>query len=150
MKMRAVIQRVSSASVKVGDEVVGEIGTGLLVYVGVGPVDDSGDAATMANKIRYLRIFPDEAGKMNLDVVQAGGKVLVVSNFTLFADVSQGRRPAFTGAAAPEKAETLYHEVVGLLRETGLGVETGRFGAMMGVASENAGPINFVFDTRAG
>lgn len=148
--MRAMIQRVSSASVTVGDEVIGKIGAGLLVYVGVGPDDDSGDAATMANKIRYLRIFPDEVGKMNLDIAQTGGRCLVVSNFTLFADVSQGRRPAFTGAAAPEKAETVYQEVVGLLRDSGLGVETGRFGAMMRVASENAGPINVLFDTRAG
>jgi D-aminoacyl-tRNA deacylase len=147
--MRAVIQRVSSASVKVGDEVVGEIGIGLLVYVGVGPDDVSADAAAMANKIRYLRIFPDEAGKMNLDIVQAGGKGLVVSNFTLFADISQGRRPAFTGAAAPGKAEELYHEVVSRLRQTGLEVETGRFGAMMTVISENAGPINVLFDTKA-
>jgi D-tyrosyl-tRNA(Tyr) deacylase len=146
--MRAVIQRVSSARVEVGEEVVGEIGAGLLVYVGVGPDDDSADAAAMANKIRYLRIFPDEAGKMNLDIVQADGKGLVVSNFTLYADLSQGRRPAFTGAAAPGKAKELYQEVVSLLRQSGVGVETGRFGAMMRVISENAGPINVLFDTK--
>lgn len=148
--MRAVIQRVASGSVQVGEEIVGKIGPGLLVYIGIGPADGSADANELANKIRFLRIFPDQAGKMNLDVVQAGGSVLLVSNFTLFADISQGRRPAFTGAAAPDMAEGLYQEVVSRLRETGLVVESGRFGAMMMVRSENAGPINILFDSRAG
>jgi len=148
--MRAVIQRVASASVEVDGEVIGKIGCGLLVYVGVGPDDTSDDAAALANKLRFLRIFPDAAGKLNLDVTQAGGAVLLISNFTLFADISQGRRPAFTGAAAPQVAESLYLQVAAKLRESGLAVETGRFGAMMDVRSINAGPINILFDTRAG
>lgn len=146
--MRAVLQRVSSAGVTVDGVVVGTIQTGLLVYVGVGPQDTESDAEYVANKLRYLRIFPDEAGKMNLDVSQVGGGVLLVSNFTLFADIRQGRRPAFTDAAAPELAERLYELVASGLRSLGVAVETGRFGAMMAVSSENAGPINILLDSH--
>ncbi len=146
--MRAVLQRVSKAEVAVDGVVVGATQAGLLVYVGVGPQDSETDAEYVANKIRHLRIFPDEAGKMNLDVAQIGGSVLLVSNFTLFADIRQGRRPAFTDAAAPELAERLFDLVVTELRALGVPVETGRFGAMMTVSSENAGPINILLDSH--
>ncbi|MEK6642942.1 MAG: D-aminoacyl-tRNA deacylase [Planctomycetota bacterium] len=146
--MRAVLQRVSKADVSVDGVVIGAIQAGLLVYMGVGPQDTESDAEYVANKIRYLRVFPDEAGKMNLDVAQIGGGVLLVSNFTLFADIRQGRRPAFTDAAAPELAERLYELVSSGLRALGVPVETGRFGAMMMVSSENAGPINILLDSH--
>ncbi len=148
--MRAVIQRISRAEVVVEGEAVGRVDRGLLVYVGVGTEDTLADVEEMAKKIRYLRVFPDAAGKMNVDVAQVGGGVLVVSNFTLLADVRQGRRPAFTLAAPPELAEALYRELCGRLRQYGLHVETGSFGAMMSVEAVNDGPINILVDSQRG
>jgi D-tyrosyl-tRNA(Tyr) deacylase len=146
--MKALVQRVSEASVSVDGSVIGRIESGLLVYAGVCLGDTADDVEYLSGKIRFLRIFPDEAGKSNLDVVQAGGAILLVSNFTLAADTRQGRRPAFTTAAAPETAETLYTLMCTRLRESGLQVETGRFGAMMAVESVNHGPMNFLLDSR--
>jgi len=146
--MRAVVQRVASASVEVDGTVVGRIGKGLLVYVAVGAGDSESDAAYVADKVRHLRIFSDEAGKMNLDVVQAGGQVLVVSAFTVHADARKGRRPSFDAAARGTEAESLYEAVVEKLRAGGLEVQTGRFGAPMQVFSVNDGPICLLLDSR--
>lgn len=147
--MRAVCQRVSRASVTVGDEVVGEIGLGWLVLLGVGPNDDETVAARLADKIVGLRVFEDEAGKMNRSVVDVGGALLVVSQFTLYADTSRGRRPGFTGAAPPSIAEPLVERFAELVRERGLRVETGRFGAMMEVSLVNHGPVTIVLTDEA-
>jgi len=146
--MRALVQRVGEASVVVDGETVGRIEKGLLVYIGVADGDDRQDVEQLAAKVRHLRIFPDDAGKMNLDVGQVGGRVLAVSSFTLQADTRQGRRPAFTRAAAPETAEALYTAFCERLRGLGVRVEQGRFGAMMSVESRNAGPINILLDTE--
>lgn len=146
--MRAVIQRVSRARVTVAGEVVGEITGGLLVYAGVADDDGPADSEYLANKIRHLRIFRDEADKMNLDVAQARGAVLVVSNFTLLADTHQGRRPAFTRAAGPDAAEVRYDDLCDRLRALGLNVQTGRFGAVMSVDAANDGPINILVDSK--
>lgn len=148
--MRAVLQRVSNAEVTVAGKVVGRIGAGLLVYVGVAKGDGPEDADRLAKKIRYLRIYRDESGKTNLDVAQTGGSVLVVSNFTLQANIQRGRRPDFTGAAPPERAEELYEYLCEKLRGLGLHVETGCFGEMMSVMSANDGPINILADSRQG
>jgi len=145
--MRAVIQRVMSASVTVADETVGAIGPGLLVLLGIGPADDAAAAQWMVRKIARLRIFADEAGKMNRSVADVGGGVLVVSQFTLLADAASGNRPSFTGAAPPDVAEPLVALVVeGLGREPGLTVATGRFRADMQVALVNDGPVTIVLD----
>jgi D-tyrosyl-tRNA(Tyr) deacylase len=128
--MRAVVQRVQSASVTVDDKIVARIDRGLLVYVGVATDDGPNDAEQLASKIAYLRIFEDPAGKMNLDVSSVGGAVLVVSNFTLMADTRQGRRPAFIAAARPEAADHLYQAVCEKLGNLGLRVQTGRFESM--------------------
>jgi D-tyrosyl-tRNA(Tyr) deacylase len=146
--MRAVVQRVESAAILVEGEEVGRINTGLLVYVGVGKDDQPDDVETLAAKIRGLRIFPDAGGKMNLDVVQAGGGVLVVSNFTLCGDARAGRRPDFTAAAPPEGAEPLYEQLVLRLRELGVTVATGRFRAMMKIQAVGDGPINILLDSK--
>ena len=142
--MRAVCQRVSQARVTIDGAVVGEIGIGWAVLLGVGPNDDRATAARVADKIAGLRVFEDEAGKMNRSVQDVGGAVLLVSQFTLYADVSRGRRPGFTGAAPPSVAEPLVDHVAGLLRERGLTVATGRFGAMMDVELTNHGPVTIV------
>ncbi len=146
--MRAIVQRVSRAAVIVGGKTAGEIGRGLLVYLGVGVDDVEKDAAYLAEKIRHLRIFRDDEGKLNRDVVQVGGGILVVSNFTLMADVRKGRRPAFTPAAAPEEADRLYVAFCEFLRGLQVEVQTGVFGAMMSVESANDGPINILLDSR--
>lgn len=146
--MRAVIQRVRSARVTVSDEVVGEIGRGLLVYLGAAEGDAVGDLDYMTGKIAGLRVFPDDAGKMSLDVREIAGGVLVVSQFTLFGDVRRGRRPSFDGAAPPEIAERLYLDVVDRLRASGLTVATGRFRADMRVHSEGDGPVTIQVDSR--
>ncbi len=148
--MGAVIQRVSRARVTIDGEEVGGIGPGLLAYVGVAEGDDEADGAYIVGKIRYLRVFPDAAGKMNLDVAAAGGSVLVVSNFTLLGDARKGRRPAFTGAADPAIANSLYETLCGQLREAGLDVQTGRFQKTMAVEAVNEGPINILVDSRRG
>jgi D-tyrosyl-tRNA(Tyr) deacylase len=146
--MRAVVQRVSSASVTIEGQEAARIKGGVLVYAGVGEKDRAADAEYLATKIRYLRIFPDAAGKMNLDVAQAGGGVIVVSNFTLLADARQGRRPDFTAAEDPAAATKLYEQMCALLREAGLTVQTGKFGAMMRVEAVNDGPINILLDSK--
>lgn len=148
--MRAVVQRVSKASVTVAGEVVGAIGPGLLLLVGVGDGDDVSDARALATKIAGLRIFPDDEGRMNRSVLDAGGSALVISQFTLFGDVRRGRRPSFTAAAAPEMAEPLVEQFAGLLTAEGVQVATGVFGAKMSVDLVNDGPVTIVIETRDG
>lgn len=145
--MRATVQRVSRAAVRVGGRTIGEIGPGLLVYLGVAAGDGDDDVRYLAEKIRGLRIFRDASDKMNLDVVQAGGSVLVVSAFSLLADARQGRRPGFDAAAAPELAQALYNEFCTLLAAS-VPVATGEFRAMMEVESVNDGPINILLDSK--
>lgn len=145
--MRAVIQRVSQASVTVDGEVVGRIGRGFLVLVGVTHTDGRAEADWLARKIAGLRVFDDDAGKMNLALADVGGAVLVVSQFTLYADARKGRRPDFLQAARPEVAEPLVDYLVTRLREQGLCVETGRFRAVMQVALVNDGPVTLWLDT---
>ena len=147
--MRIVLQRVKSASVSIEDSVVGEISQGFLLLVGVGPEDTRDDASYLARKIAGMRIFSDENGKMNLSIDQIGGKILSVSQFTLFADTKKGNRPSFTGAASPEAANQLYEEFNEKLRtEYGLTVETGEFGADMQVSLVNDGPVTIILDTK--
>lgn len=146
--MRAVVQRVKSASVEVGGAVVARIGPGLLVFVGVTHEDGPDDVRYIATKILDLRIFPDEAGRMNRSVVENQGSVLVVSQFTLYADCRKGRRPSFDAAARPEIAEALYLDVVRVLGESGLTVATGVFQAHMDVALVNDGPVTMLLDSR--
>ncbi|OQX63323.1 MAG: D-tyrosyl-tRNA(Tyr) deacylase [Desulfococcus sp. 4484_241] len=145
--MRAVIQRVRKSSVTVDGETVGAIGRGLLVLLGVAQGDDVSDADFLANKITGLRIFEDGDGKMNRSLIDVGGEMLVVSQFTLLGDCRKGRRPSFTGAAEPHKAETLYQYFVNAVSGHGIRVATGRFGAMMEVALVNDGPVTFVVDS---
>jgi D-tyrosyl-tRNA(Tyr) deacylase len=146
--MRAVVQRVTSAKVTVGDRTTGEIGAGLLVFLGVEQGDGSSDLQYVTAKIRDLRIFPDEAGKMNRSVLDCRGAVLVVSQFTLSGDARNGRRPSFATAAPPQIARALYEDVVRELRASGLRVETGEFQAMMHVALVNDGPVTILLDSR--
>ena len=147
--MRIVLQRVKSASVSIEGTVVGEIEQGFLLLVGVGPDDTRDDASYLARKIAGMRIFSDENGKMNLSIDQVGGKILSVSQFTLFADTKKGNRPSFTGAASPEHAIKLYEEFNEKLRtEYGLTVETGEFGADMQVSLVNDGPVTIILDTK--
>jgi D-tyrosyl-tRNA(Tyr) deacylase len=145
--MRALLQRTTGARVRVDDEIVGEIGNGLVVLVGVGPDDDEATADALARRITELRIFDDEAGKTNLSLLDVGGAALVVSQFTLYADTRRGRRPGFTGAAAPELANRLYLRVAAALRELGVEVAIGRFGAVMQVELVNDGPFTIWLDT---
>lgn len=146
--MRAVIQRASRANVTVGGVVRGEIARGLLVLLGVGKGDGESDAAYLANKTAGLRIFEDEAGKMSLSLKDVGGKVLVVSQFTLYGDVRRGLRPSFDAAAPPAEAERLYQRYCDLLRKEGLEVETGVFQAMMDVELVNGGPVTILLDSH--
>lgn len=148
--MRAVVQRVSRASVKVGDELAGEIERGLLVLLGVAREDTEADADYLAKKIAGLRIFEDDAGKMNLSVRDVGGAVLAVSQFTLFGDVRRGKRPSFDEAARPEQARELYEYFVGQVRGSGLRCETGRFQEMMEVELINSGPVTILVDSKKG
>lgn len=145
--MRAVVTRVKSASVTIDGKVNGSIKTGYLVLLGVGLEDNEGDAKKLAEKIVNLRVFRDENDKMNLNLSQAGGEILVISQFTLYADTSS-RRPGFTGAARPDKAIPLYKLFMETLRENGFHVEHGEFGADMDVESVNQGPVTIIFDTR--
>jgi len=142
------VQRVSSASVTVDGAVVGKIGAGLLVFVGVAPDDGQADLDYTASKIREMRIFGDEQGRMNRSVVDAGGSVLVVSQFTLMGDVRKGRRPAFDAAAAPDVARSWYENLVSRLKSEGLPVETGVFQAHMDVSLVNDGPVSILLDSR--
>ena len=147
--MRAVIQRVSSASVSIGDRVCGRIGNGIAVLLGVEKGDSAEEAELLATKISKIRIFSDENGKMNLSASDTGGSFLVVSNFTLIADYSKGNRPSFFGAEEPEKAEFLYRYFCEFLRNTGFHVETGVFGVDMLVSIANDGPVTLVLESAA-
>jgi D-aminoacyl-tRNA deacylase len=146
--MRAVVQRVCRARVKVGQEEVGTIGPGLVVFLGVGQDDEEDDAKYLAAKISGLRIFEDTAGLMNLSVQDSGGAVLAISQFTLYGDCRKGRRPGFSNAAAPDQAKNLYDYFCELLRQEGLRVDTGRFQAEMKVTVDNDGPVTILLDSR--
>lgn len=146
--MRAVIQRVKESSVTVDEETLGEIGPGLMVLLGVGEEDAEKDADFLASKIVNLRIFEDENGKMNRSLLDTGGEMLVVSQFTLLGDCSRGRRPSFIKAAPPEKADALYLYFTKQVRQSGVKAATGRFGAMMDVALVNHGPVTMILESR--
>lgn len=145
--MRAVLQRVAQASVKVEQQIVGEIAAGWLVLLGVKAGDNASDVDYLADKTLNLRAFPDGDGKMNLSVLDTRGGLLVVSQFTLYGDCRKGRRPGFSLAAPPAVADELYQRYVAKLRESGLKVETGRFQAHMDVALVNDGPVTFLLDS---
>jgi D-tyrosyl-tRNA(Tyr) deacylase len=144
--MRTVIQRVLQASVEVDGRIVGQIGKGILIYLSVGKGDAKTNAEFIADKIANLRVFSDEHDKMNLSIRDIGGEILMVSNFTLHGDCRKGRRPGFDAAAEPTFANELYEYTVGLVRQAGIKVETGIFGAAMKVQSVNDGPVTFVID----
>ena len=144
--MRAVLQRVSRAAVRVDGQSVGAIGRGFVVLAGFAPADGEAALAWMAEKIAGLRVFADGEGKMNLPLAEVGGSVLVISQFTLYGDAAKGRRPSFTDAAPPEVAEALYRRFVDLLRQRHLPVETGTFGAVMEVELVNDGPVTLVME----
>ncbi|MBX6351765.1 MAG: D-tyrosyl-tRNA(Tyr) deacylase [Thermoflavifilum sp.] len=146
--MRVVVQRVSEAAVRVEDNIVGRIGRGFLVLVGVRTGDTEADAEYLAEKVAYLRVFPDEHGKMNHDLFTAQGAVLSVSQFTLYGDCRKGRRPNYMAAAAPDEAVRLYEAFNQALRARGVHVETGQFGAMMQVSLVNDGPVTLIIDSR--
>ncbi len=142
--MRVVLQRVSEACVQVDGEVVGSIGKGLVVLLAVAKPDTTAEADYLAEKVTGLRIFPDDAGKMNRDVIEAGGALLVISQFTLYGDTRKGRRPSFDSAAAPEQARALYEYFVGACRARGVPVQTGVFQAHMAVHLVNDGPVTVI------
>jgi D-tyrosyl-tRNA(Tyr) deacylase len=148
--MKAVIQRVTRASVEVDGRSIGQIGTGLLVLLGVAKGDEEPDVRYMVEKLATMRIFGDQQGKMNLSIGEVGGAILLVSQFTLLADTSKGRRPGFDLAAPPETARLLYEQVAVGLKSRGLRVETGVFGAHMKVELLNDGPVTFILDSRGG
>ncbi|MFK8113757.1 MAG: D-aminoacyl-tRNA deacylase [Rubripirellula sp.] len=144
--MRIVLQRVSSASVKVNDKIVSEIAQGLLILIGIGHGDTEAEAKWLANKAVELRIFEDETGKMNRSLIDVAGEALVVSQFTLLGDCRKGRRPAFTNAAAPEIANQLYLKLADFIGDRGIAVQTGIFAADMKVSLVNDGPVTMVID----
>jgi len=146
--VRALIQRVIQASVEVDDEIVGQIGCGLLVLLGIGAADDQSGVGPMAAKIANLRIFPDEQGRFNRSLLETGGAALVVSQFTLYADTHKGRRPSFVHAAPPELAAPLVEQLAEALRGLDIPVALGRFGAKMRVALVNDGPVTIWLDDR--
>jgi len=146
--MRAVIQRVTEASVEVSDAVTGEIGAGFVVLLGVARDDANTDADYLADKTVNLRVFDDDEGKMNRSILETGGAMLVVSQFTLYGDVRRGRRPSYSEAAEPEKANQLYEYFVERVRSYGVKVETGVFQAMMRVSLVNDGPVTILLDSR--
>lgn len=146
--MRAVVQRVTQASVTVDGQVVGAIKTGFLILLGVTEADDQDDVIWLAGKIAGLRVFEDDEGKMNLDLKQVAGAALVVSQFTLYGDCRKGRRPSFVQAAKPEKANALYQSFVAELTGLGIPVETGVFQAQMDVALNNDGPVTLLLDSQ--
>jgi D-tyrosyl-tRNA(Tyr) deacylase len=146
--MRAVVQRVRDCSVSVEGRVTGRIEKGLLVYLGVGQEDSEEDLAYIADKVAYLRIFPDDHGKMNLSVSDLGLSLLVVSQFTLYGDARNGRRPSYSSAAEPQKARELYGRLIQELRSRGFTVEEGEFAASMEVRYSNVGPVTILLDSR--
>lgn len=146
--MRAVVTRVKSASVTIAGEIVGQIGQGFLILLGVAPDDTSAQCKKLADKALGLRVFCDENDKMNLPLADVGGQVLVVSQFTLYADCKKGKRPSFVGAAAPDIAIPLYEQFLDECRARGFEPQHGRFGADMLVASENDGPVTILLDTK--
>lgn len=145
--MRALLQRTSGARVRVADAIVGEIGSGLVILLGVGPDDDDAMTDGLARRVTELRIFDDPAGRTNLSLMDVGGAALVVSQFTLYADTRRGRRPGFTGAAPPDVAERLYVRFADALRGLGVRVATGQFGSVMAVELVNEGPFTIWLDT---
>lgn len=146
--MRAVVQRVKEAEVRIEDRCFNKIEKGLLVFLGVGERDSLEDANYIARKISNLRIFTDSEGRMNLSIKDVGGEILLVSQFTLYGDVRKGNRPSFDEAAGKEKGESLYKEVIKLLRNEGLVIKEGRFGAYMQVVLKNDGPVTILLDSR--
>jgi len=146
--MRAVIQRVAAADVRVDHEIVGRIGPGLLLLLGIARSDEEKDADYLADKAVHLRIFEDGDGKMNRSLLETGGEALVVSQFTLLGDCRKGRRPSFVEAAPPERAEQLYEYFVDQLKMKGITVATGRFQAMMAVSLINDGPVTLILETK--
>jgi D-aminoacyl-tRNA deacylase len=145
--MRALIQRVIRSDVRIGDEIVGAIDHGMTAFLGVGDSDTPEDATLIARKIATLRIFADDAGKINRSITDVGGAILLISQFTLYADCRKGRRPSFVHAALAEVAEPLVRQVVALLRAEGIAVQTGQFGAEMVVTIVNDGPLTIWLDT---
>ena len=148
--MRAVLQRVSRASVSVANEVIGRIDHGLLVFLGVAAGDGPADIDYITSKVGEVRVFPDEDGRMNRSILDVDGALLVISQFTLLGDVRKGRRPAFDAAERPDQAEALYEDVVRRLRQLGVPVETGRFRAHMVIDVLNDGPVTILLDSRRG
>jgi D-aminoacyl-tRNA deacylase len=148
--VRALIQRVSSARVTIADEVAGEIGKGLCVFLGVAPEDGEDEVKWMAEKTANLRIFEDVSGKMNLSLLETGGSMLVVSQFTLYGDCRRGRRPSFVGACEPVRANDLYEKFKSEVSKLGVNVESGRFQAYMLVDIRNDGPVTLLVDTDGG
>ncbi len=146
--MRAILQRISEARVEIDGETVGEIGHGLLVLLGVSKTDTAEQARWLADKMVSLRIFNDDEGKMNRDVAEVGGAVLIVSQFTLYGDCSKGRRPSFIDAAPPETAIPLYEAFINAVKAHGIPTATGRFGAMMQVSLINDGPVTLILDSK--
>lgn len=146
--MKVVVQRVKNACVEIDGETVGRIGHGLMLLVGIKRGDTAEDIAYVADKIAGLRIFEDQEGKMNRSVIDEGGEILSVSQFTLYGDTSHGRRPSFIEAARPEVAEPLYEAFNAKLRSRGIGVSTGRFGAMMAVSLINDGPVTIIIESK--
>ncbi|MCS3916017.1 D-tyrosyl-tRNA(Tyr) deacylase [Caldanaerobacter subterraneus subsp. tengcongensis MB4] len=146
--MRAVVQRVTRGEVRVDGEVVGAIGKGFVVLVGIAEDDTEEDIAYMADKLVNLRVFEDEEGKMNLSLLDVGGEMLLVSQFTLMGDVRKGRRPSFTSAKKPEEALPYFNKLVEEVRKKGVKVETGKFQAMMKVLIENDGPVTILIDSK--
>jgi D-tyrosyl-tRNA(Tyr) deacylase len=146
--MRAVVQRVRKSRVCAAGKILGEIGPGLLTLLGVGGEDEEEDARLLADKLANLRIFPDASGKMNLSLLETGGAMLIVSQFTLYGDCRKGRRPSYTRSAPPEKAERLYDLLVEEVGRHGIPTTTGRFGAMMEVELTNDGPVTLLLDTK--
>lgn len=148
--MRVVVQRVQSSQVEVNGEIVGKIGRGLNLLVGIAPTDTAAELAWMAKKCLDLRLFPQAGSdRWDLSVRDIGGEILVISQFTLYGDCRKGRRPSFDKAAPPDQAEALYEQFIALIRESGLTVETGRFGAMMQVAIQNDGPVTLWLEREA-
>ena len=145
--MKAVIQRVTESAVRIGDETVGQIGPGLVVLLGVGQHDGPADADWLADKICHLRIFEDQGGKMNRSLLDSGGEMLIVSQFTLYGDCRKGRRPSFTQAGDPDTARELYEYFIRKVEATGIHTESGRFRATMAVSMVNDGPVTLILET---